>query len=89
MGAARLSPEQTGKVGTAARPGNGDAVGQVAGEAGGWGRVEIGSAQQNRGESGPGPTQSPRVGRGPPWAPCRYTPERRTCIFETKLGTLS
>ena len=65
VGAARLSPERTGKVGTAARPGSGDAVGQaapglllvrrlllescrpgrqVAGEAGGWGRVEIGSA---------------------------------------------
>ena len=65
VGAARLSPERTGKVGTAARPGSGDAVGraapdlllvrhlllessrprrQVAGEAGGWGRVEIRSA---------------------------------------------
>ena len=54
VGAARLSPEQTGKVGTAARPGNGDAVGQVAGEAGGWGRVEIGSTQQNRGNRGLG-----------------------------------
>ena len=30
MGAARLSPEWTGKVGTAARPGSGDAVGRVA-----------------------------------------------------------
>ena len=61
---------KTGKVGTAARPGSGDAVGraapdlllvrrlllescvrgqQVAGEAGGWGRVEIRSAQQNIG----------------------------------------
>ena len=27
---ARLSPERTGKVGTAARPGSGDAVGRVA-----------------------------------------------------------
>lgn len=84
VGAARLSPERTGKVGTAARPGSGDAVGRAApdlllvrrllleschpgtafaGEAGGWGRVEIGSAQQNRGESGPGTTQNPRVGR--------------------------
>ena len=26
VGVARLSPEQTGKVGTAARPGSGDAV---------------------------------------------------------------
>ena len=64
VGAARLSPERSGKVGTAARPGSGDAVGraapdlllvrrlhleschlgrQVTGEAGGWGRVEIGS----------------------------------------------
>ena len=84
VGAARLSPERTGKVGTAARPGSGDAVGraapdlllvrllllkscrrgrQIAGEAGGWGRVEIGSAQQNRGESGPGTTQNHRVGQ--------------------------
>ena len=84
VGAARLSPERTGKVGTAARPGSGDAVGRAAPglllvrrlllescrlgtasrrEAGGWGRVEIGSAQQNRGESGPGTTQNPRVGR--------------------------
>ena len=66
VGAARLSPERTGKVGTAARPGSGDAVGRAAPglllvrrlllescrpgtasccEAGGWGRVEIGSAQ--------------------------------------------
>ena len=30
VGAARLSPEQTGKVGTAARPGSGDAVAQAA-----------------------------------------------------------
>ena len=30
VGAARLSPERTGKVGTAARPGSGDAVGQAA-----------------------------------------------------------
>ena len=30
VGAARLSPERTGKVGTAARPGSGDAVGRVA-----------------------------------------------------------
>ena len=29
-GAARLSPERTGKVGTAARPGIGDAVGRAA-----------------------------------------------------------
>lgn len=28
VGAARLSPERTGKVGTAARPGSGDAVGR-------------------------------------------------------------
>ena len=66
MGAPRLSPERTGKVGTAVRPGSGDAVGraapglllvqhlllescrpgrQVAGEVGGWGRVEIRSVQ--------------------------------------------
>ena len=85
VGAARLSPERTGKVGTTARPGSDDAVRraapdlllvwhlllyshavrgrQAADEAGGWGRVEIGSAQQNRGESGPGTTQNPRVGR--------------------------
>ena len=30
VGAACLSPEQTGKVGTAARPGSGDAVGRAA-----------------------------------------------------------
>ena len=30
VGAARLSPEQTGKIGTAARPGSGDAVGRAA-----------------------------------------------------------
>ena len=30
VGAARLSPERTEKVGTAARPGSGDAVGQAA-----------------------------------------------------------
>ena len=30
VGVARLSPEQTGKVGTAARPGSGDAVGRAA-----------------------------------------------------------
>ena len=30
VGAARLSPERTGKVGTAARPGSGDAVGRAA-----------------------------------------------------------
>ena len=30
VGAERLSPEQTGKVGTAARPGSGDAVGRAA-----------------------------------------------------------
>ena len=30
MGAARLSPEWTGKVGTAARPGSGDTVGRAA-----------------------------------------------------------
>ena len=30
VGAARLSPERTGKVGMAARPGSGDAVGRVA-----------------------------------------------------------
>ena len=30
VGAARLSPERTGKVGTAARPGNGDVVGRAA-----------------------------------------------------------
>ena len=30
VGAARLSPERTRKVGTAARPGNGDAVGRAA-----------------------------------------------------------
>ena len=30
MGAPRLSPERTGKVGTAARPGSGDAVGRAA-----------------------------------------------------------
>ena len=30
VGAARLSPEQTGKVGTVARPGSGDAVGRAA-----------------------------------------------------------
>ena len=30
VGAARLSPERTGKVGTAARPGSGDAVGGAA-----------------------------------------------------------
>ena len=30
VGAARLSPERTGKVGTAVRPGSGDAVGRVA-----------------------------------------------------------
>ena len=29
-GCARLSPERTGKVGTAARPGNGDVVGRAA-----------------------------------------------------------
>ena len=29
-GVARLSPERTGKVGTAARPGSGDAVGRAA-----------------------------------------------------------
>ncbi len=79
VGAARLSPERTGKVGTAARPGSGDSVGRAApglllvrrlllescrpGTAGGWGRVEIGSAQHIRGESGPGTTQNPRVGR--------------------------
>ena len=84
VGAARLSPERTGKVGTAARPGSGDAVGRAApglllvrrlllesclpGMASRrrgrrLGRVEIGSAQQNRGESGPGATQNPRVGR--------------------------
>ena len=84
VGAARLSPERTGKVGTAARPGSGDAVGRAApglllvwrllleschpGMAsrrrGRWlGRVEIGSAQQNKGESGPGTTQNPRVGQ--------------------------
>ena len=82
VGVARLSPERTGKVGTTAFPGSGDAVGraapdlllvrrlrhavrgwQVAGEAGDWGRVEIRSAQQNIGESGPGTTQNPRVGR--------------------------
>ena len=78
VGAARLSPERTGKVGTAARPGSGDAVGRAApglllvrrlllescrpGTAS-HRRVEIGSAQQNRGESGPGTTQNPRVGR--------------------------
>ena len=30
VGVARLSPEWTGKVGTAARPGSGDAVGRAA-----------------------------------------------------------
>ena len=30
VGAARLSPERTGKVGMAARPGGGDAVGRAA-----------------------------------------------------------
>ena len=30
VGAARLSPERIGKIGTAARPGSGDAVGQAA-----------------------------------------------------------
>ena len=30
VGDARLSPERTGKVGTAARPGSGDAVGRAA-----------------------------------------------------------
>ena len=30
VGAARLSPEQTGHVGTAARPGSGDVVGRAA-----------------------------------------------------------
>ena len=30
VGAARLSPERTGKVGTAARPGSGDTVGRAA-----------------------------------------------------------
>ena len=30
VGVARLSPERTGKVGTAARPGSGDAVGRAA-----------------------------------------------------------
>ena len=30
VGVARLSPERTGKVGTAARPGSSDAVGRVA-----------------------------------------------------------
>ena len=30
VGAACLSPERTGKVGTAARPGSGDAVGRAA-----------------------------------------------------------
>ena len=30
VGAERLSPERTGKVGTAARPGSGDAVGRAA-----------------------------------------------------------
>ena len=30
VGAARLSPERTGKVGTTARPGSGDAIGRVA-----------------------------------------------------------
>ena len=30
VGAARLSPERTGKVGTVARPGGGDAVGRAA-----------------------------------------------------------
>ena len=30
VGAARLSPEQNGKVGTTARPGSGDAVGRAA-----------------------------------------------------------
>ena len=30
VGAAHLSPERVGKVGTAARPGSGDAVGQAA-----------------------------------------------------------
>ena len=30
VGAARLSPERTRKVGTAARPGSGDAVGRAA-----------------------------------------------------------
>ena len=30
VGASRLSPERTGKVGTAARPGSGDAVGRAA-----------------------------------------------------------
>ena len=30
VGAARLSPERTGKVGTTARPGSGDAVGRAA-----------------------------------------------------------
>ena len=30
VGAARLNPERTGKVGTAARPGSGDAVGRAA-----------------------------------------------------------
>ena len=30
VGAARLSPEQTGKVGTVVRPGSGDVVGQAA-----------------------------------------------------------
>lgn len=29
VGAARLSPERTGKVGMAARPGSGDAVGRA------------------------------------------------------------
>ena len=84
VGAARLSPERTGKVGTAARPGSGDAVGRAApglllvrrlllescrpgtasrrrGRRLGASRDQ--SAQQNRGESGPGTTQNPRVGR--------------------------
>ena len=30
VGAARLSPERTGKVGTAAHPGSGDAIGLLA-----------------------------------------------------------
>ena len=30
VGAARLSPERAGKVGTTARPGSGDAVGRAA-----------------------------------------------------------
>jgi hypothetical protein len=70
VGGTRLSPEWTGKVGTAARPGSGDAVGRAAPDlllvrrlllescrpgtashrqGGGWGRVEIRSAAEQRG----------------------------------------